>query len=83
MTWFESIVVFFLTWWLTLFCVLPWGNRPSDAPEKGHERGAPERPRLWLKVLVTTVVAALIWLAIFLVIDSGLISFRSMVRPSR
>ncbi|MEX0758604.1 MAG: DUF1467 family protein [Tistlia sp.] len=79
MTWFESVVVYLLVWWLTLFCVLPWGVRPSDSPEPGHEPGAPERPRMWRKILITTALAALVWGVIFLVVDSGLISFRGMV----
>ena len=79
MTWFESIVAYFLIWWLTLFCVLPWGVRRSETPEEGHDPGAPEGPRLWTKALVTTVVAAAIWGVVFLVVDSGVISFRDMV----
>ncbi|SMF25201.1 Predicted secreted protein [Tistlia consotensis] len=79
MTWFESIVVYFLVWWLALFVVLPFGARPSAAPEEGHEPGAPDKPRLWTKVLATSLLAAVIWGAVYLVVDSGLISFRSMV----
>ena len=78
---FESLIVLFLVWWLSLFLVLPWGNRPTEDPELGHERGAPARPRLWMKVLITTAIALVIWTVIYLVIDSGLISFRAMVEP--
>lgn len=78
MTPFEAFIVFLLVWWLTLFCVLPWGVRRSDEPEPGHEPGAPERPRLWRKALITTVIAVALTLAVFLVVDSGLISFREM-----
>jgi predicted secreted protein len=77
-TWFEAFIVFLLTWWLTLFCVLPWGVRRSEAPEAGHEPGAPERPRLWRKALVTTAIALVLTLVVFLIVDSGLISFREM-----
>jgi predicted secreted protein len=77
MTWFTGIVVYVLVWWTVLFAVLPFWTRPvTDPDEKTHFRGAPERPLLLRKVLVTTLVAALVWLAIWAVIESDLISFR-------
>lgn len=77
MTWFTGIVVYALVWWTVLFAVLPlWTNPVTDPDEKTHFRGAPERPLLLRKVLVTTLVSALIWLAIWAVIESDLISFR-------
>lgn len=81
-SWFESIVVFFLAWWLAFLCVLPWGVRPSETPEEGHEPGAPDRPRLWMKALVTTGIALVLWAIAYLIVDSGLISFRAMVDHS-
>jgi predicted secreted protein len=39
-------------------------------------RGAPARPRIWLKVALTTIVACVIWLGVFALIESDWISFR-------
>ncbi|MCA8932129.1 MAG: DUF1467 family protein, partial [Rhodospirillaceae bacterium] len=47
----------------------------------GHAESAPARPRLRLKFLITTGIAAVIWLAIYWTEQSGLISFREMARP--
>ena len=73
---FTGIATFFVVWWIVLFAVLPFGIKRHDDPEPGLEPGAPKRPRLWIKAGVTTLIAALVWLAIFLVIDLELIEIR-------
>jgi len=81
MTWVEGVVVYVLVWWVVVFAVLPWGVRPPRAGEMvpGQAPGAPIRPRLWLKAAVTTGVAAVIWLIIWAIIRSDLISFRGEI----
>ncbi|HYZ30696.1 MAG TPA: DUF1467 family protein [Crenalkalicoccus sp.] len=78
MTWFTGIVVYVLVWWLALFAVLPIGTEPEPEgdPATGW-RGTPRAPRLWRKALITTLVAAVLWLGIFGIVESGWISFRS------
>ena len=76
MDWFTAGMVFVIVWWLVLFMVLPFGARPSDEVEPGHEPAAPARPRIGLKVLITTGIAILVTAAIVWVIDSGLITLR-------
>ena len=77
-----SIVVYIILWWLTLFMVLPFGiNREADAPDvEGQAYGAPKRPRLLLKFAVTTLIASILWVVVYFVVDAGLISFREMSR---
>ncbi len=76
MTWFEGLVTFVIIWWMVLFTVLPWGVRIPDSPEKGHATSAPMRPRLWLKLSVTTGIAVLLWAIAYWLAASNLISFR-------
>ena len=76
MTWFEGMVTFVIIWWMVLFTVLPWGVRIPETPEKGHATSAPIRPRLWLKLTVTTCIAVLLWGVAFWLAASDLISFR-------
>ncbi len=77
MSWVEGIVVYVLIWWVVIFAVLPWGVRPATKTEAvpGEMRGAPVWPRLLLKAGVTTLVAAVIWLIIWAIIQSDWISF--------
>jgi predicted secreted protein len=74
--WFTGILVFVIVWWMVLFTVLPWGNRPPEEIGEGHADSAPEKPRLWIKALVTTLIAGVIWAAIYWVIASGMFTFR-------
>jgi predicted secreted protein len=79
MNWFTGLVVFLITWWLVLFAVLPFGVKPDTDPdpESGHMAGAPKKPMLLRKALITTAVTIVVWLIIFAVIEANLISFRN------
>jgi predicted secreted protein len=72
----TGIMVYIVVWWVVLFTVLPWGVQPPDKPQLGHATSAPEKPRLLLKFAVTTVIAGIVFAAIYWFIDSGLVSFR-------
>ena len=79
MGWVTGLAVYFVLWWLVIFMVLPWGNRPVDAEDaaRGHAPSAPRKPRLLIKAATTTVIAGVLWSVVYLVIESGWISFRS------
>ncbi|RMD62944.1 MAG: DUF1467 family protein [Alphaproteobacteria bacterium] len=77
MNWFSGLLVYGILWWLVLFTVLPWGVRVPDNPEPGHATSAPERPMLWRKALVTSVIAGILWLIVYWIVTSDLISVRS------
>jgi predicted secreted protein len=78
MSWFTGFVVYFLIWWTTLFCILPIGVRPEANARSvaGGWRGTPVAARLGWKVLATTVLAALLWVAAWLLVESEWLSFR-------
>jgi predicted secreted protein len=76
MGWVTGIVVYVLVWWITLFAVLPLWVMPAEPDDPGYAAGAPQRPRLLLKMAITTIVAALIWLAIYMLVRSPWLSFR-------
>jgi len=74
----TGIAVYAIIWWLVIFMVLPWGVRRIDTEDlgKGEDPGAPEKPRMLTKLLVTTLVSGVIFGLVYLVIVSGVISFR-------
>jgi predicted secreted protein len=76
MSWLSAAVVFVMVWWLVLFMVLPWGAAPPDEVERGMAPSAPAKPRMGLKLLITTVIAVLLTALIVWLIDSGMISLR-------
>jgi predicted secreted protein len=64
-----SIVVYVTIWWIVLFAILPIGVRSAteagvvDAPQ-GSDPGAPAAPNLGRKALWTTLVAAVVFVAL-------------------
>ena len=75
MTWTSSIVMFVILWWMVFFAVLPWGIRRAGDEALGHDADAPARPRVWLKVAVTTGITALLWGVGFWLVQSNYLSF--------
>ncbi|MGD9510095.1 MAG: DUF1467 family protein [Geminicoccaceae bacterium] len=71
-----AIVTYVVTWWLIFFMALPFGVAPEEHPQPGNVESAPARPRLLLKVAVTTVLAALATWGIAWFIDSGIVDLR-------
>jgi len=76
MTWVQGLVAYVVVWWMVIFAVLPFGIRPAKEGDIGHAAGAPANPRLWFKAGVTTAVAAVLWVCLFFLVRSDLISFR-------
>jgi predicted secreted protein len=67
-----SVALYFVIWWTVLFAVLPLGVRSQyehGEVTPGTEGAAPHRPMLLKKVLITTLVAALVFALLDLTIS--------------
>lgn len=70
LSWFA---VYFVTWWICLFVVLPIGaHSQHDAGEvvAGSEPGAPVVLRMWPKLLATSVLAGVVLVLIMWGVNS-------------
>ena len=67
----TGIIVFLLIWWTALFAVLPFGHRRNID-------GTPIFSNMRAKFLWTTALSVMIWIVVYLLIESDLISFRDM-----
>jgi predicted secreted protein len=76
MNWATGLMVYLVIWWTVLFTVLPLGVRQAENPGRGQDRGAPERPQLLRKAVITSLVAAGLWLVFYFVHQSDLFDFR-------
>ena len=59
----SLFAIYFIVWWVTLFAVLPIGVTTHDLSQttlRGTRGSAPDRPRMGFKVLLTTVIAAVV-----------------------
>jgi len=79
MSWATGLMVYLVIWWTILFTVLPLGVRRVENPGKGQERGAPERPDLLRKAIITSIVAAVLWIAFYVLHQADVFSFRRWV----
>jgi predicted secreted protein len=76
MGWVTGIVVYILTWWVVLFAVLPLWVTPREPDDPYAGSGAPRQPYLWRKVGLTSIVAAVLWTGIYVLVKEPWISFR-------
>lgn len=78
------IAIYFIVWWLVFFAVLPFGIRSqNEAGEQvvGSDPGAPVLPGLVKKMIVTTVVSAVLFAVGYGVWKAGWISLDQMPLP--
>jgi predicted secreted protein len=60
----SAIAVYFIIWWVTLFCVLPFGVRSqAEAGEvaPGSDPGAPAIARIGRVALINSLVALVVF----------------------
>jgi predicted secreted protein len=80
------IAIYFLIWWISLFAVLPWGVRNQEeagadvAP--GTDPGAPVMHRIGRKLIWTTVVATVVFSALYGAYTFDLIPYDFLMRIS-
>ncbi|MDH3662151.1 MAG: DUF1467 family protein [Alphaproteobacteria bacterium] len=72
----TTALTFVIVWWLILFMVLPFGASPSDEVVPGTVKSAPAKPRMLIKLLITTVLAIGATFVVLWVLESGLIEVR-------
>ena len=64
MTLFTGFAVYFIIWWLTLFVVLPHGNRSqAEAGDiaPGTDPGAPVSSQIVRKLVINSLLAAAVF----------------------
>ena len=82
MAWSTAAAIYFLIWWLVLFCTLPIGvrNAAEDgvAVEAGHDPGAPTVIGMKFKLLLTTIVASILFAVLWVVYVYRLVSLEDL-----
>jgi predicted secreted protein len=80
MTWFSAALVFVVVWWLVFFMSLPIGARSyheaGENVDVGNAPSAPMRPRICMKAGISTLIAVVLTIGVYFLIDSGALSFR-------
>lgn len=66
-----AFAIYFIIWWLVLFAMLPIGVRTQEEEGEvapGTTESAPHMPKLLPKMLATTVVASVVFAAVYVII---------------
>lgn len=67
----SGIVVFILIWWVVFFTTLPLRVERNKGDVPGVPGGAPEKPHLKFKALLTTGITIALWLLYYFLIEQG------------
>ncbi|MDA1100673.1 MAG: DUF1467 family protein [Proteobacteria bacterium] len=81
----SGMMIYAVLWWLVLFMVLPFGVRTirEEGGEVtiGEAASAPAKPKIALKMLVTTLISSLIMGLIVILIELEVFDFRGYFMP--
>jgi len=79
MTIFGAVIIFTLIWMIVLFTILPIGIKNQVETSnwvKGTDPGAPVESNIKKKLIVTTLVSAILFLIVFIIDFFNLIILR-------
>lgn len=70
----SIIVTFASSWWIIFYTLLPIGNKTTKI-QVGNADSAPDNPRMTIKLLSTTLLAALITFGFLHLVEIKVIDF--------
>jgi len=71
----NFIFAYLIIFWITLFCVLPFGVKREENPESGNDHGAPANAGVKKKFVVTAVIAFFVTMLYALLVAYGVIDW--------
>lgn len=77
MSFFNAFFIYLLIWWVMLFTVLPLGVERHDDPGRGFDAGAPKKADLKRKLILNTVISAVILAVIEALAYFGVINWHA------
>jgi len=76
-----GLSMYLVIWWIVLFAMLPIGVRTQEEEgdvSPGTAESAPHMPRLLPKMLATTLVASLLFAALYVIIEHRVITLEEI-----
>ena len=75
MSFITAVFIYFLIWWVMLFTVLPLGIERHGEQGKGFDPGAPRIPHLKKKMILNTIISAVILAILVILVEIGVINW--------
>ena len=69
----KIIIIYVIVWWILFFMALPFGLKKPVNNIPGQDRGAPEKPKLWLKFFVVSIISLILTIIINFIIRNNLL----------
>lgn len=76
----NAFFIYLLIWWMMLFTVLPLGVVRNSDTNKGHDAGAPVDPMLKKKIIINSILSAVIVGIIWVLVDLHIITWGDWFR---
>lgn len=76
----NALFIYLLVWWVMLFTVLPMGVERNTETGKGHDSGAPVAPMLKKKLIINSIVSAVIVGVMWILVDLHIITWGEWFR---
>ena len=76
-----GLAIYFVCWWIVLFAILPFGvTTQIDAGDviPGTADSAPVAPKLLPKLIATTIIAGIIFMIIYWLLEGGVVTLDSI-----
>lgn len=77
----SGIALYAVVWFVVLYMALPLfvkSQEEAGEVEPGTSPGAPDAPLMRKKLIWTTIIASMVWLALYVIITSGVITVADM-----
>lgn len=73
MTLLTAFFIYLLVWWVVIFAVLPLGVERHGEEGRGFDAGAPKNAHMKKKLILTTVISAVIVMLLYILVEVGVI----------
>ena len=57
MFYLKILIIYIIVWWVLFFMALPIGVNKTRNFVPGQDKGAPEKPKLWVKFFLVSIVS--------------------------
>ena len=76
----NAFFIYLLVWWVMLFTILPLGVVRNTDAGKGHDAGAPADPMLKKKIIINSIVSAVIVGVLWILVDLHIVTWGDWFR---
>ena len=80
MSFTGSLIIFVLIWWIVFFSLLPIDvDRKHKVNVDGVDKGSPENPKIFKKIIYTTIITLIIFIGIFILVKYDYLNLRRFI----